>query len=38
MITWLKEFQKKHISKYNDTGRVNKDIEELLIRGGSLDA
>lgn len=38
MITWLKEFQKKHISKYNDTGRVNKDIEELLIRGGSVDA
>ena len=37
MREWIKEFQRKLINKYNATGRVNKDVEELLIRGGAAE-
>lgn len=35
---WLKQFKSKHIGNYNNIGRVDKDVEELLDRGGNLDA
>lgn len=43
MRSWIKEFQRNVVTKhnnkngkYNNTGRINKDVEELLDRGGSL--
>lgn len=35
---WLKQFKSKYIGNYNNIGRVDKDVEELLDRGGNLDA
>lgn len=32
---WLKEFKAKNLNNYNNIGRIDKDIEELLDRGGT---
>lgn len=44
MRNWLREFQRDIVTKhnnlngkYNNIGRINKDVEELLDRGGSLE-